>query len=369
MRSIKTEYAGHLFRSRLEARWAVFLDACRANWEYEPEGYVLNNRLHYLPDFLVHDVRFYRADGMSVSNVTIEVKGTMDRASEAKVKAYADKRPILVLGGLPHGPNYAANLVYGLEGVGAVALLEQTNWRFVVPGIDDDGRLALFDAVWPAFAHLDSTATQVAYAKAVKASFEFGRTPKPSEVRSAKKTEPVAEDPAGSLNGLSREELDAIRDVVRQGFAHIDKGVSFKREFLAKAGLDVVVYGKMFVLVVRDEKVFAPYRQTLLHPVPPSGVLAFKQPNDAERFAIQEIAEKGFTVSADNPYLGKGRRYSRRFIRTAGLMTGRRRGRFGLMVGDEITFTAYLAMLGDPLQFDPSGTHVDEWNPKKEDES
>lgn len=39
MKSIVTEYGGYKFRSRLEARWTVFLDAVREPWEYEVEGY------------------------------------------------------------------------------------------------------------------------------------------------------------------------------------------------------------------------------------------------------------------------------------------------------------------------------------------
>jgi hypothetical protein len=34
VRPIETEYAGCRFRSRLEARWAVVLDAAGMNWEY-----------------------------------------------------------------------------------------------------------------------------------------------------------------------------------------------------------------------------------------------------------------------------------------------------------------------------------------------
>lgn len=39
MKAIVTEYGGYKFRSRLEARWTVFLDAVREPWEYEVEGY------------------------------------------------------------------------------------------------------------------------------------------------------------------------------------------------------------------------------------------------------------------------------------------------------------------------------------------
>lgn len=49
-----TTYAGVTFRSRLEARWAVFLDAhfLVNDWLYEPRTYRLNNGWEYTPDFL-----------------------------------------------------------------------------------------------------------------------------------------------------------------------------------------------------------------------------------------------------------------------------------------------------------------------------
>ena len=46
LKAIETEYKGYRFRSRLEARWAVFFDACGVSWEYEPEGYDLGNGLY-----------------------------------------------------------------------------------------------------------------------------------------------------------------------------------------------------------------------------------------------------------------------------------------------------------------------------------
>lgn len=53
MRAIETRYKGYRFRSRLEARWAVFFDAMRWQWEYEPEGFDLGDGVFYLPDFKV----------------------------------------------------------------------------------------------------------------------------------------------------------------------------------------------------------------------------------------------------------------------------------------------------------------------------
>ncbi len=38
IKAIDTVYNGYKFRSRLEARWAVFFDAAGIKYEYEPEG-------------------------------------------------------------------------------------------------------------------------------------------------------------------------------------------------------------------------------------------------------------------------------------------------------------------------------------------
>lgn len=55
---IQTEYNGHHFRSRLEARWAVFFDALGVRYEYEAEGYDLDG-VWYLPDFWLPEVGCY----------------------------------------------------------------------------------------------------------------------------------------------------------------------------------------------------------------------------------------------------------------------------------------------------------------------
>lgn len=47
---LPTEYRGVRFRSRLEARWAVYFDMIGVPWQYEPEGYQLRNG-NYCPDF------------------------------------------------------------------------------------------------------------------------------------------------------------------------------------------------------------------------------------------------------------------------------------------------------------------------------
>lgn len=68
IRAIETRYAGCRFRSRLEARWAVFFDALHIEWEYEPEGFVRtwnDETYKWLPDFY-----------LPATQTWIEVKGS-----------------------------------------------------------------------------------------------------------------------------------------------------------------------------------------------------------------------------------------------------------------------------------------------------
>jgi hypothetical protein len=55
IRAIPTIYNGYQFRSRLEARWAVFFDEMGIDYEYEREGYEIATGVWYLPDFYITD--------------------------------------------------------------------------------------------------------------------------------------------------------------------------------------------------------------------------------------------------------------------------------------------------------------------------
>lgn len=46
--AIRTRYAGHEFRSRLEARWAAMFDRLRWPWQYEPLDLA-----GWIPDFMI----------------------------------------------------------------------------------------------------------------------------------------------------------------------------------------------------------------------------------------------------------------------------------------------------------------------------
>lgn len=59
IKPIETHYNGYRFRSRLEARWAVFFDALGIEYEYEKEGYDLGKAGWYLPDFWFRQVEMW----------------------------------------------------------------------------------------------------------------------------------------------------------------------------------------------------------------------------------------------------------------------------------------------------------------------
>jgi len=96
--AIETLYAGCRFRSRLEARWAVFFDTLGIDWQYEPQGFVGCHGKAYLPDFYLPADKLY-----------VEVKGSDEqlRADSAKIGEAIDYRAtdvargLLILGPIP----------------------------------------------------------------------------------------------------------------------------------------------------------------------------------------------------------------------------------------------------------------------------
>lgn len=88
IKPIETIYNGYRFRSRLEARWAVFFDCLGVKYEYEPEGFELPGVGGYLPDFRIqcHTSRGHDCEPFPLY---VEVKGQMDAASAEKIKAFS----------------------------------------------------------------------------------------------------------------------------------------------------------------------------------------------------------------------------------------------------------------------------------------
>lgn len=73
---IETVYQGYAFRSRLEARWAVFFDCLELEWVYEHEGYNLGTMGYYLPDFRVTTRTQCNSDGSAAKGrrIWVEIK-------------------------------------------------------------------------------------------------------------------------------------------------------------------------------------------------------------------------------------------------------------------------------------------------------
>ena|SRR5260370_3390594 len=90
MKILETRFDGYRFRSRLEARWAVFFKTLKIAYEYEKEGYNLNGT-YYLPDFWLPALECF-----------IEIKGIRpneDEARRALLLAGATKKKVYIFFG------------------------------------------------------------------------------------------------------------------------------------------------------------------------------------------------------------------------------------------------------------------------------
>lgn len=194
LRAIQTEYNGYLFRSRLEARWAVFFDACGIEYEYEPEGFDLGGGLQYLPDFLLHGVK-----GRDGGDLYVEVKGQMTDYDARKINRFASlgmrethccgksATAILVVGSIPNGETMAEIT----QNISDAAYNDHRGWPnyynfetidgdyFAAhPGINWNGEFELFGDDSSYLCEMDPAATEAAFRKARQARFEYGETPK-----------------------------------------------------------------------------------------------------------------------------------------------------------------------------------------------
>jgi len=93
IKPIETRYKGYRFRSRLEARWAVFFDALGIEWEYEKEGYDLGDAGWYLPDFWLPCVEAY---------VEIKASSHAAQVDYQKYMSMSEKYNLIVTVALPN---------------------------------------------------------------------------------------------------------------------------------------------------------------------------------------------------------------------------------------------------------------------------
>ena len=90
IKAIQTTYNGIRFRSRTEARWAVFMDAAGIPYAYEAEGFYFQDGTTYLPDFWLPDQRTF-----------LECKGVMSDKDLHKIKTLVVESDYEVIVGYP----------------------------------------------------------------------------------------------------------------------------------------------------------------------------------------------------------------------------------------------------------------------------
>ena len=134
IKAIETIYKGYRFRSRLEARWAVFFDAALIRYEYEQQGYECDGE-YYLPDFYLPDL-----------DVHVEVKP--DRPGIEKdilkcmkmIKWGGDIKTIIFLGNVPpdsDGGHWHFPALY--YQTGRIGEEVRSGWWFFQDAYDDEG--------------------------------------------------------------------------------------------------------------------------------------------------------------------------------------------------------------------------------------
>jgi hypothetical protein len=141
IKAIETQYKGYRFRSRLEARWAVFFDAVGLNFEYEKEGFDLGEVGYYLPDFYLPTL-----------DTWVEIKpsgGEKDDDAIAKCHALALglHKPVLLIAGNPGHDEYAHHADYDMTLFGG---LPWDIFDFQWPGRGTDP----FENAWSHGTHL-----------------------------------------------------------------------------------------------------------------------------------------------------------------------------------------------------------------------
>jgi hypothetical protein len=192
-KAIETRYKGCRFRSRLEARWAVFFDSIGVEWQYEPEGFEGFDGSKYLPDFYLPNTGVH---GLHVSHdgsrsfpegVYVEVKPSKEKLHEdsGKIGNQIDWRTtpvsmgLLLLGSVPstqYGVSH--DFLYWDSGV-SLARVSFQHYGLLVVGLASEGATQEIPSVTTPDPHICeryANAMYEAYAAARSARFEFGES-------------------------------------------------------------------------------------------------------------------------------------------------------------------------------------------------
>lgn len=103
VRALPASFKGIQYRSRLEARWAVFMDFLGIPFVYESEAYRLGEGICYLPDFWIPSLLTF-----------IEIKPTKDFPDDGRYHKLADvtNQTVCVAFGQPPGDPTSMRMWY-----------------------------------------------------------------------------------------------------------------------------------------------------------------------------------------------------------------------------------------------------------------
>jgi hypothetical protein len=104
IRPLPTTYRGYRFRSRLEARWAVFFDVLGLQFDYESEGFRLSDGTWYLPDFWLPQAKTWAE--VKPNDCREVFIFDPDWIRKAALLAVESDHRVLILDGSPRSTNY-----------------------------------------------------------------------------------------------------------------------------------------------------------------------------------------------------------------------------------------------------------------------
>ena len=163
VKAIETVYQGYRFRSRLEARWAVFFDAMGIKWEYESEGFDLGEWGFYLPDFWLPKFECFA-----------EVKPDVFSEHERE-KAGVLPKPCIMLSGVPAVRCYPmADL--GMPYEEYLDVVQNEGWCVWFEHSVDKGRI-WYESTSNVLSNYDTRRTERAVKLALGARWEHGEYP------------------------------------------------------------------------------------------------------------------------------------------------------------------------------------------------
>ena len=158
IKAIDTQYNGYRFRSRLEARWAIYFDLIGLEYQYEPEGIRINSTT-YLPDFYIPKFNTY-VEIKAIGALLYDYDDNPLRSGRENADKYNDAYMALTANG------YKYVLVCGTP----LDIINYKDNAFWFAGYDDD----IYDGVISVIDNIDykPEAEGASYAR-----FEHGESP------------------------------------------------------------------------------------------------------------------------------------------------------------------------------------------------